>query len=207
MNDPTVSALRDSRVGTRFSVALRPRLPQVTALRACGVGLARVLTVGAGLMMILLLAGADAPASRPATQPATREALLWGEAHEGVQSALHADKTQFGKDERVGFLVSVRNVGKRDMSVVRSQETHEIELDGKWYRFFGDVRVQSSALPPGREYHDIRIWLDADWAPLGDPVKFKLTPGKHKLRVAVNARAFEAVARAVSGAVEFEVGK
>jgi hypothetical protein len=164
----------------------------------------------AGLVLVLLLAGADGPATRPATQPATREALSWGAAHEGVQSALHADKTQFARDERVGFLVSVRNVGKRDLFVARSQETCQIEVDGKWYQFFGDVDVKSSPLPPGREYHDIRVWLDADWAPLGDPVKFKLTAGKHKLRVAViaqNEQAFEPAARAVSGAVEFEVGE
>jgi hypothetical protein len=160
------------------------------------------------MLAMLLLAGADTPATRPATQPATREALSWGEANEGVQSALRGEKARFAKGERAGFLVSVRNIGKRDLFVVRSQETCQIEVDGKWYQFFGDVDVKSSPLPPGREYHDIPVWLDADWAPLGDPVKFKLTPGKHKLRVAViaqNEQAFEPVARAVSGVVEFEV--
>jgi hypothetical protein len=162
------------------------------------------------MLVMLVLAGADGPATRPASQPATRETLPWGGTDEGVQSALRAEKTLFAKDERVGFLVSVRNVGKRDLFVARSQETCQIEVDGKWYQFFGDVDVKSSPLPPGREYHDIRVWLDADWAPLGEPVKFKLTPGKHKLRVAViaqNEQAFEPVARAVSGAVEFEVGR
>ncbi len=151
----------------------------------------------------MLLAGAA-----PATGPATRPAIVWGEAHEGVQSAIVNGQTRFEKGRRVGFTVSVRNIGKRDLFVVRSQETCQIEVDGKWYQYFGDVDVKSSALPPGREYHDIHVWLDADWAPMGEPAKFRLAPGRHTLRVAViaqNEQLFEPVARAVTPPLEFEV--
>jgi hypothetical protein len=159
------------------------------------------------LLSISALAMGAGPA--PATQPATRPATVWGEATEGVQCALRAEKARFARGDHVGLVVSVRNIGQRELFVARNQETCEIEVDGRWYQYFGDVDVKSSPLGPGREYGGIRISLDADWSPLGDHgrLRLPLAPGKHSMRVAIvaqNEQAFEPVARAASPVVEFE---
>jgi hypothetical protein len=157
------------------------------------------------LLAIATLAAAPAP-------PATRPELPWGTPDTGVQCAIvpgAPGPVRFAAGQRVEFTAAIRNVsGPADLFVVRSQVTCMIELDGRWFHYFGNVEAKSSSLPPGTEYRDIEIWLDADWAAMDDGPRFKLGPGKHVLRIAVeaqNEQQFEPVVRPVSQTVEFEV--
>jgi hypothetical protein len=144
----------------------------------------------------------------PASQPSTQPALPWGNIDEGVQCAIMPGRASFAAGQRVAFLAAVRNVGQRQLFVVRSQTTCQIELDGRWYQYFGNVEATAWPLEPGREYRDIEIRLDADWIPLNHSERFKLTTGRHVFRVAViaqNEQPFEPIARPISQSVEFEV--
>jgi hypothetical protein len=141
----------------------------------------------------------------------------WGEAVEGVQVRLRADKKVWKEGEMPTFKADVRNVGTWEMLVWQTCLLHcEIELDGEWYRLGVVSRqgasVKSSAFPPGRQYSDIPInfggtsWITTK----GDrtqPLRFR--PGRHVVRVAITAWPAEPDkgkrVRAISNPVEIRI--
>src|SRR5439155_13664131 len=82
---------------------------------------------------------------------------------EGVSVRLGADKSRWMSNETPTFKVDVRNQGKREFSTFQSQKMGRLEVDGVWYDWTGEIDLKSSWLPPGREYHDIRVSLGSDW--------------------------------------------
>ena len=104
----------------------------------------------------------------------------------------------------------MRNQGETARSVAQAQQLHQLVIDGQSYCWIGEIRVKSSAFPPGREYRNIPVTLSENWqritetpdptvtsdpygpgggdAPAGNrPLKLK--PGKHTIRLVVLARA------------------
>ena len=89
--------------------------------------------------------------------------VAWGEPVEGVSVRLRADKTSWMTNETPTFKLDVRNQGKREFSTFQSQKMGRLEVDGVWYEWTGEIDLKSSWLPPGREYHHIRVSLGSDW--------------------------------------------
>ncbi len=118
----------------------------------------------------------------------------WGKAVEGVQARLRTTKTTWRADETPRFLADVRNSGKLSLTVAQAQQLCEIEVDGKTYRWVGDLGLKSSAFQPGRVYSDIPVALDRKCRctpPPGGGGRAHITlfelltfsPGKHKIRI------------------------
>jgi hypothetical protein len=84
----------------------------------------------------------------------------WGEAVEGVQVRLRAERARWDVRNTPVVLADIRNRGQNDWTVAQSQELCAIEVNGVWFQWIGAIHVKSSFLPPGREYNNIRIMLD-----------------------------------------------
>jgi hypothetical protein len=136
----------------------------------------------------------------------------WGRAVEGVDVRLKAPKNTWKFGEVVTLSAEVRNQGKRELSVAQAQQLAELELDGTWYRWVGDIAVRSSAFGPGKHYADVPFTLDEHWQSKEGAKPLRLPAGKHGIRVAFIAESMENVTgvapppvRAVSNWVKIEV--
>ena len=154
-------------------------------------------------------------AAQEALDRIREETTAWGEAVEGVQVRLRADKVQWKPGEMPTFKAEVKNEGKRDLSIAQAQELAELEVDGTWYRWAGEVDVKSSTFGPGmpwKHFKDISFTLVEFWQSKVGAKPLGLAPGKHTVRVAFIAKSMEDVTglapkpvRAVSNLVEIEV--
>jgi hypothetical protein len=166
-------------------------------------------------MVLLLIWTATASAQKPAanpgspsTRPTSQPAAAWGEAVDGVQASLQTSRLTFKSTDVAMFSASVRNQGQKDLLVTRTQELCELELDGAWYLWFGDVDAKASSFGPSQLYENIRISLDGPWQATTGGARLKLTPGHHVLRVAFFPDAFqvfEKPLRVVSNPIEFDI--
>ena len=129
------------------------------------------------------------------------DGLPWGEAVEGIQVRLRAEREQWKFGERPTFALDVRNEGKETVSFVDFMAQHcEIQYDGKWYGWGSSIIGGSynRRLAPGAEMQDgIKVTLVRDWcvpktemplklAPADEKVwgeAMRLRPGKHKVVV------------------------
>jgi hypothetical protein len=143
----------------------------------------------------------------PATGPAPQQ---WGDEIQGVRAGLRTDREPpvFAANQLPTFLASAKNDGQRNLVITRAQELAEIEIDGKWHRWIGDVDAKSSAFGHGKQYDDIAFRLVDKWSPIEGGGRLKLLPGKHTLRVALIADSFtdgQDPVRAVSNPIDFEI--
>jgi len=121
-------------------------------------------------------AGTDQPAAKG-------EEAGWGEALQGVQCQLRADKKAWAAGEVPTFTANVRNVGDRPLFIVRGQQTCKLELDGTWFEQ-KEVAAMVSPFSPGQQYDDMPIALDDRWVTPRDDERLRLEPGRHTVRVA-----------------------
>ncbi len=175
---------------------------------------------------------ADTPANRKAVAEAVRAAEkaapapkaaepAWGEAVEGVQVRLRAEKRVWKMLETPAFVGDVRSAGKKDLTILWENQTTpwDLELDGKWYKSSRDAKPNSSpiALKAGGQVNDIPLSLAAA---VGDHMAWQTAdlrsvmrepgPGKHTVRVAAWVSEGPAAApgkgvRVVSNPVEIEI--
>jgi hypothetical protein len=148
---------------------------------------------------------AGAEAAKPAEPP-------WGEAAEGVQARLRADKTVWKAGEVPAFKADVRNTGNRQLALARAQEVCELELDGVEFSWAGEVSVISGVFPPGAKFDGIEISLGQFWASKKGGLPLKLTVGKHRLRVTFFVTTppgvpYKVIASVVSNPVDFTIEK
>jgi beta-lactamase regulating signal transducer with metallopeptidase domain len=122
--------------------------------------------------------------SQPQDKAKDGKEIPWGAASEGVQCRLSADKAIWARDEMPTFKAEVRNQGKRDLSVARAQQLCEVEFDGVWYDWNGEVDLKSSSFGPNTHYKDITVSLLKSWRSKKTHKTFALTPGKHAIRIA-----------------------
>jgi hypothetical protein len=129
----------------------------------------------------------------------------WGEAVEGLQCRLRADKAVWKVDEVPGFRLEVRNQGKRDLVIHMAQAVCKLEFDGVWFDWMGPVSIPAGTWPAGRRYEDfeVRVTLEERWVSGNKPIALK--PGKHKVRVAYVTLDRKQPVRAVSNAVEIRI--
>jgi hypothetical protein len=134
----------------------------------------------------------------------------WGKLTDGLQSSLRPTATFFKSGETPTFMAAIRNVSnpQKDLLITRAQQLAEIEIDGKWHRWIGDIDAKSSSLLAGTTYDNIAFTLGDGWSPIEAGGRLKLSPGKHTLRVAFlpqTVQLLEQPIRVVSNAIEFEV--
>jgi len=158
-----------------------------------------------GLEAFPSAAGVRARAGRPAEVP-------WGEAVEGVQARLRADKTVWKAGEVPAFKADVRNIGNRQLGLAPAQQVCELELDGVEFSWAGEVSVISGVFPPGAKFDGIEISLGQFWASKKGGLPLKLTVGKHRLRVTFFVTTppgvpYKVIASVVSNPVDFTIEK
>jgi hypothetical protein len=140
---------------------------------------------------------------------ASSEKAEWGKPVEGVQVRLKAEKKIWQNGETPRLQADILNQGTREWSVAQAQELCEVEVDSAWYRWGGEIRVKSSALPPKRQYNDIAIVLNSHWRRKDNDAELSLTKGPHKIRALFTLNPIGAWAgqnpRVVSKPVEIEV--
>ena len=197
-----------------------------------------VLLIG-GLVAYAATAGepkakpADHLAAEPVTLPGEESAAgpsstssssvpEWGQPVEGVQVRLRAAKSRWNEGKVVRLWGNVRNQGTRNLLVSTQFNRCELEVDGRWYRRPQntlETRMPPQPFPPGRQYDNIAVDLDQWWELASsqnagrpgrpEPVRLKLTAGKHTVRVAFTAppakNAPGKPVRAVSNPVVIEV--
>ncbi len=133
----------------------------------------------------------------------------WGTAVEGVHCRLRADKLEWKVGDTLTFKADVWNRGERELLVCQSQSLCELEFDGQWYAWAGEVDVKSSGFGPGRHYGDIPIALDEHWQSKQDHKPLPLSVGEHSVYVAFTAPSAkpgeEAPVRFISNRVEIEI--
>ncbi|MFA5863272.1 MAG: hypothetical protein WC975_01140 [Phycisphaerae bacterium] len=134
---------------------------------------------------------------------------MWGNAVEGVQVRLRTSKTLWKITEIPSFQADIRNSGKLDFQIYRDQGLCELEYDGIWYHWSGDIGAKSSWFPPDRKYENIPISLVKIWhTKIGD-TPLEVTPGRHRIRVAFIAYSTKEKQgkpiRAISNMVDIEV--
>ncbi len=135
----------------------------------------------------------------------------WGPAVEGVQCRLQAEKPVWNAGEVPMVLASMRNSGEREFSVTPVQVVYELEFDGAWYRWADPVELNIIVWPlsPGGRVNGIRFSLDNRWANKKTAARLNVSPGSHKVRVALTADPIRARAgrrvRAISNPVEITV--
>ena len=133
----------------------------------------------------------------------------WGEAVDGVQVRLRADKKVWDVGETPSFSLDVRNHGENVLTFAPIMESHcEIEYDGKWHRWGDPIRRIFGALRnihPGEEHRDVFTdTLVPSWAEKNGRKRLQLTPGKHTVRVAFKPDGRDAP-RTVSNPIEIEI--
>jgi RNA polymerase sigma factor (sigma-70 family) len=132
----------------------------------------------------------------------------WGQAVEGVQCRLRADKTVWQAGQTPSLKAEVRNQGKRQFFLAQAQQLCELEIDGQTHRWMGEIDVKSSAFGPGRHYEGIVVSLVKEWQGAKNRRPIQLAPGAHKVRVVflpVEAAPQGQELRVVSNPVQIEM--
>lgn len=106
----------------------------------------------------------------------------WGAAVEGVACRLRTTGLK-GGERQPALAIDIRNTGKRQLLTTQDDALWQVQWDGAWYHWTGDIDSKSSALPPNRTYEAIPLNLEAaGWKnDKGEPLT--LAPGDHLLRV------------------------
>lgn len=157
-------------------------------------------------VVTLLLSIGMAPAQDRKEPPARPDPKApWGEAVEGLQCWLEANKAVWKVDEVPALRLHVRDQGKRDLVIHMAQCACKLELDGAWFDWQAPVSIPAGTWPAGGQYEDfeVRVTLEAPWTRGNQPIALK--PGKHKVRVAYVTLDRQQPVRVVSNAVEIQV--
>lgn len=120
-----------------------------------------------------------------------RDEVDWGQESQGLSIRARAVKAQLNAGEQPTFEIDLRNRSTKAWSVTAVPPLVQLEVDGKWYNFDGDLDFKAAIrnLKPDEQ---IDKWMsvapDKTWGHGGDtdePRKaLAWTPGKHKVRLA-----------------------
>ncbi len=135
----------------------------------------------------------------------------WGEAVEGIQMRVRAERQRWYEGETPKFRVDMRNKGTVEWELGLTQENWEVELDGVWHRVGASFTGVFPTLlfGPGQEHKDIEFYPEvrSEWNINGKPLKF--TPGLHTVRLSFGPgtrdRAYWRRLRVVSNPVLIEI--
>ncbi|MHC4559344.1 MAG: HEAT repeat domain-containing protein [Planctomycetota bacterium] len=132
------------------------------------------------------------------------DVLSWGEAVEGVQCRLRADKQIWKTNETVTFKADIRNQGNKRWGIGPERWKRkfcEVEFDGAWHSwpYPASVHLPDGVLQENHQFNDVLIPLDER---LGG---VNVTPGRHVVRVAFFREPVNPANRVVSKPVEIEI--
>ena len=149
---------------------------------------------------------AGASSAGPAAAIKTpRNELRWGEAVDGVQASLRAEREEWWKSERPAFKLALRNQGQHGPFIARQQEVAEVEFDGQWFEWSGPIDVLSGPIEPGGFFDDIAVVLDpASWHAKEKHTPLALTPGEHTVRVSMGLEVTPS-ARVISNPIKIRI--
>ncbi len=130
-----------------------------------------------------------------------KPAAAWGEAVEGVQCRVRAEKRTWPQGALPKLLADLRNQGQRNLRIAIEHESWELEIDGTWHRTDTAYSGDRWYLPlgPGQQQQNLEVWIRAD-DNIGRRLR-ALEPGEHTLRV---ARLISSI-RVVSNPVEITI--
>jgi len=108
----------------------------------------------------------------------------WGEAVEGVQVRLRAEKRVWKGGETPTFSLDLRNRGQNPVGLNVPPHIHHVEYDGQWYTWGGLINADRPLLEPGQERRDVeQVALSSTWATkIREGERLTLAPGKHTIR-------------------------
>ena len=146
------------------------------------------LVVASSAVQIEILASSEPLAAIP---------VRWGTPRRGRRHPSPIRSLGMGRRRAADLQRERAQPGAAQLYVAQAQELGELEVDGIWYRWAGDIEVKSSVFPPGRQYDDIRVTLASDWRPRqGQPLQ--VMPGRHIVRFAANMEPRESAGKAAS---------
>jgi beta-lactamase regulating signal transducer with metallopeptidase domain len=141
---------------------------------------------------------------------------VWGDSVEGVRCRLRGDRAVWNHGDKPTFKIDIHNDGPKTRTLPPGSLLYEIEVDGRWYIWAGDIGVASPAVKPGKGLTDIPLRVDGnlydfivrtedglDTRRLG-----RLSPGRHTIRVACSVGPADATTkqfRVVSNPVVIDV--
>jgi len=150
------------------------------------------------------------PNSKPDVQVEGEE--VWGEAVEGVQCRLRAEKIIWQSGEWSKFRADLRNHGQRRLSLGLAPENWKIELNGLWYRPTVSFRslVRKLSLLPGQHHNDVLLLLEEqyNWRSKEGERPLEFRPGRHTVRFALQLSSADegrSLLSVVSNPVEIEI--
>jgi hypothetical protein len=137
----------------------------------------------------------------------------WGEAVEGVQVRLRAEKTVWVEGDAPELKVDARCTGQNQFVATANYRQLEVEVDSRWYVWPGATNEPPGVFNAGHPRSGILLPLGRGWLPKEGNLTltdFQLPPGKHTIRVGFTASWFAAKrkffdVRALSNPVEIEV--
>jgi len=107
----------------------------------------------------------------------------WGKTLDGVRGRLTAQKNLFTESEPPAFDADRQNQGARKFLVAQHESYFDVAIDGKWFRWTGELGLKSSPFDPGRQYDQIPLKLDpTHWLSLSDKLPLLLSPGRHQVQ-------------------------
>jgi prepilin-type processing-associated H-X9-DG protein len=112
----------------------------------------------------------------------TAQQTTWGQAVDGVQVRLKADKSTWKAEEIPKLKADVRNNGSRELLIYRTDQLCELSINGQLYQQ-KEIHAKSSPFPPGKQYDGIEITLDRRWYKNGVDESLQLSPDKHTIQV------------------------
>lgn len=120
-----------------------------------------------------------------------RDDVDWGQESQGLSIRARAVKAQLNAGEQPTFEIDLRNRSTKAWSVTAVPPLVQIEVDGKWYNFDGDLDFKAAIrnLKPDEQIDKwISVAPDKTWGHGGDtdePRKaLEWKAGKHKVRLA-----------------------
>ena len=129
----------------------------------------------------------------------------WGEAVDGLQCRLRADRSKWRAGETATLKADIRNRGTHQLSVVQHEGLCELWCDGRWYSWAGEISAKSSPLGAGRQFSDIPVSLDEHWVSKskGKPLRLRR---RHIVRLAFITESKQGeVIRVHSNPVQIEI--
>ncbi len=132
-------------------------------------------------------------------------AETWGEAVDGVQASLRADREEWWKGEMPALKLKVRNQGEHRPFVARQQEVADVEFDGQWFMYSGPVDVLSGPIQPGESFDNIAVVLDPkSWQSKATHEPLALKAGEHTVRVSMGLEVTPSV-RVISNPIKIKL--
>jgi type II secretory pathway component GspD/PulD (secretin)/beta-lactamase regulating signal transducer with metallopeptidase domain len=147
----------------------------------------------------------------------------WGQAMEGIQFQFKPEQTVWEQGQSLRFLLDIRNIGQKTVRIYTENDQFLLEWDGLLYYKIPGSRFGPGSgidLKPGGTLKNISVVINQlsssssssyippwviSWRSRESVQPIKLTPGKHKVRIAQDPRSSSISPTIFSNPVEIEI--